>query len=434
MADITGDRRSGPAGNNAPVRQHDEGDGTFSEVTAAHLRAWDATSGSWVRVTADHATGALNTTGGASGGGAATIADGADVAQGTTTDASSANTVIGILKAIKAAITGTLAVSGTVAVSNPTTNPETGLAKDSTLTGGTVRTKVTDGTNNAAVVNNADNDAGRFGVVIDSRNRLWNGAGWDRIPGDATNGQKVQSGQLPSALVSGRLSVDASGVAVPITDNAGSLTVDAPVGTPVNTAVVVSGAAVDPRSIRALTSSDVITAAQGTANATPWNDNVAQWIGSTAPTVGQKAMASSLPVVVSSDQSSIPVLQVPTGGSNVLKTGSLVTTAVTADQIVLTYTVTALKTFYLNYLVMYGRLTTPAATASVLGAISLETPSGTKVITFDDINPTTSEVEFNPVEFPQPIPIAAGVVIRVVVTPAATTSMTWRANFGGYEK
>lgn len=40
-------------------------------------------------------------------------------------------------------------------------------------------------------------------------------------------------GQLPAALVGGRLSVDASGVAVPVTDNAGSLTVDAPVGTPV---------------------------------------------------------------------------------------------------------------------------------------------------------------------------------------------------------
>lgn len=43
----------------------------------------------------------------------------------------------------------------------------------------------------------------------------------------------AKTGQLPSALVSGRLSVDASAVAVPITDNAGSLTVDAPLATPV---------------------------------------------------------------------------------------------------------------------------------------------------------------------------------------------------------
>ena len=37
------------------------------------------------------------------------------------------------------------------------------------------------------------------------------------------------------------------------------------------------------------------------------NINNAQWIGSTAPTVGQKAMASSLPVALASDQPAIPV-------------------------------------------------------------------------------------------------------------------------------
>lgn len=37
-------------------------------------------------------------------------------------------------------------------------------------------------------------------------------------------------------------------------------------------------------------------------------------------------------------------------------------------------------------------------------------------------------------EFAEPIAIAAGTVIRVVVTPGATTSYTWKANFGGYER
>jgi hypothetical protein len=40
-------------------------------------------------------------------------------------------------------------------------------------------------------------------------------------------------GQRAAVSAAGRLSVDASGVAVPVTDNSGSLTVDAPVGTPV---------------------------------------------------------------------------------------------------------------------------------------------------------------------------------------------------------
>lgn len=317
-----------------PVTLHDEQDGTYTQAGAAHLRAWDATAGAWVRVLADHASGGLVTSGGAGGGGAATIADGADVAQGTTTDLSSASTVVGILKAIKAAITGTLAVSGTFWQA---TQPVS-LASAPT-------TAVT-------------------GPLTDTQLRA------TRVP------------------------VDASGVAVPITDNAGSLTVDSPVGTPL----------------------------------------FARLSDGAAALVGQKVMASSLPVVIASDQSAVSFMQTATGGANVLKTGSLVTTAVTADQVVLTYTVTALKTFYLAYLVMYGRLTAVSATASILGAISLETPSGTKVITLDDTNPTTSEVEFNPITFSQPIPIAAGTVVRVVVTPAATTSMTWRANFGGYEK
>lgn len=47
------------------------------------------------------------------GGGAVTIASGADVVEGSTTDTSSSNTVFGVLKAIKAAVQGTLAVSGT---------------------------------------------------------------------------------------------------------------------------------------------------------------------------------------------------------------------------------------------------------------------------------------------------------------------------------
>lgn len=45
---------------------------------------------------------------GGSSGGPVTVADGADVAQGTTTDASSASTVIGLLKNLKAALAGTL--------------------------------------------------------------------------------------------------------------------------------------------------------------------------------------------------------------------------------------------------------------------------------------------------------------------------------------
>lgn len=61
--------------------------------------------------------------------------------------------------------------------------------------------------------------------------------------------------------------------------------------------LAVGGALIDPRSIRALTTSDSI--------------NLGQWIGSAVPTVGQKLMTESIPVVISSDQV-LNIAQVPT--------------------------------------------------------------------------------------------------------------------------
>lgn len=122
------------------------------------------------------------------------------------------------------------------------------------------------------------------------------------------------------------------------------------------------------------------------------------------------------------------------GKSVVMKTGNLVTTATTADQVVLTYTVTAGKTFYLQYVDFNCRLTTYANTSVLFGAISLENPSGTKLIT--ELAMAQSGGFPDPIylAFSEPIPIAAGTVIRVVCTPAASTSFTWQANLGGYEK
>jgi hypothetical protein len=88
----------------------------------------------------------------------------------------------------------------------------------------------------------------------------------------------------------------------------------------------VAGVQVDPRQIRTLTSSDIVTADQGGA---PWSQNITQIAGSTiltaatgiakvgltdgsgtSVTVGQKTMVSSLPVVIASDQvSAIPQVE-----------------------------------------------------------------------------------------------------------------------------
>jgi hypothetical protein len=154
-------------------------------------------------------------------------------------------------------------------------------------------------------------------------------------------------------------------------------------------------------------------------------------VGGSALTLGQKTMANSVPFTMASDQPSIPVtVQPPATGTPVFKTGSLITTATTADQVVLTYTVTSGKIFYLQYVQMNGyRTSLPGNVNPIfLGSMSAETPSGTKIITVDRFHAPSND---SPVALNVPIP--AGTVIRVVVTPSAATSTTWRANFGGYE-
>ena len=122
-----------------------------------------------------------------------------------------------------------------------------------------------------------------------------------------------------------------------------------------------------------------------------------------------------------------------TGKTVVMKTGSLTSTATTADQVILTYTVTSGKTFYMEYVTVTARLTTYAATATNFGNSSLESPAATKLITTIIANAGVINPPFA-IEFGEPIPIASGTVIRVVCTPAATTSFLWQANFGGYER
>jgi hypothetical protein len=122
------------------------------------------------------------------------------------------------------------------------------------------------------------------------------------------------------------------------------------------------------------------------------------------------------------------------GKASVLKTGTLVTTLTTVDQVVVTYTVTSGKTFFLEYINLEGSMTVPAGGTNIaLGLISLESPSGTKLVTKRCVGgggvlPTDLSIPLS-----EPLPIFSGTVVRVVCTPVSTTSMTWVANFGGYE-
>jgi hypothetical protein len=222
---------------------------------------------------------------------------------------------------------------------------------------------------------------------------------------------------LASVSAAGAVKVDGSAITQPI--SAASL----PLPTGAATAAGLTTIDVDLGIINAnLTNGNLKAAQQGTWTVQP---------GNTANTIAWKVDGSAVTQPISGSVS----LGVSTNKTNVLKTGTLVTTATTANQVVLTYTVTGGTTFFVEYVDLSGAQTTPAGgTSIVLGTISLETPSGTKTITRRFIGGGSTVTDTMTIPFAEPIPVAAGVVIRVVVTPNAASSMTWLANFGGYER
>jgi len=141
--------------------------------------------------------------------------------------------------------------------------------------------------------------------------------------------------------------------------------------------------------------------------------------------------AAAISVVTPNDALSILDTGVPPTPvkTNVLKTGTLTTTTTTADQVILTYTVTTGKTFYMTYISIIARGTI-FANNTFLGSSSLESPAGTKLLTIDLTVPNPSDFLLTT---STPIAIPSGTVVRMVCTPAAVTSTVWRANFGGYE-
>jgi hypothetical protein len=144
----------------------------------------------------------------------------------------------------------------------------------------------------------------------------------------------------------------------------------------------------------------------------------------------------ALPVAALPDQNLSGVAQSTLGNTQgktvAMKTGALVTTATTADQVVLTYTVTTGKTLFIEYFDFNARLTTFAATATNFGDCSLESPAGTKLYT-NMVAHSGAPLPAK-LEFAEPIPIASATVVRLVCTPSAATSFTWRGNLGGYER
>jgi len=107
-----------------------------------------------------------------------------------------------------------------------------------------------------------------------------------------TVGQKAMAASIPVVIALDQTSI-------PINDDGGSITVDG--------AVLVTGGpvSVDDGGGSLTVDTPQLPAALVGARL---DTNVGAWLGSTAPTVGQKTMANSVPVVIASDQSTLSVV------------------------------------------------------------------------------------------------------------------------------
>lgn len=107
--------------------------------------------------------------------------------------------------------------------------------------------------------------------------------------------------------------------------------------------------------------------------------------------------------------------------------------ATTTPTTIHSYTVTAGKTFYLEYVDMVCRFSTLSSTLADHGSLTLRIGSS-NVYQALMVNSTTGEVAHQLLTFSEPMPIAAGTTIQLNAIGADATSRIWRGCFGGYEK
>jgi hypothetical protein len=119
----------------------------------------------------------------------------------------------------------------------------------------------------------------------------------------------------------------------------------------------------------------------------------------------------------------------PLLNQNAFATGTLASSAVTADQVILTYTVPAGQPFWLGLIEANVRLTTFATTATNFGTCSFQ-QNGVKRGTFMMAGPGVLNSPLY-LELPEPLPFQAGDILTVVCTPSAVTAFTWEATLIG---
>lgn len=167
--------------------------------------------------------------------------------------------------------------------------------------------------------------------------------------------------------------------------------------------------------------SGTVTANQGTS---PWVENITQ-VGGSSISLGQKTSANSFPVVIASDQSTIPVYVAGAPGTAIAdyKDASAIAAGASDNH---DYTVTAGKTLHLQRIESSG---------SGKAKMDLKIETGVSTGTFN-----TYGSQFNstatpnmPFEISAPVSVAAGVRVRVTMTNRDLLAQDLYSTIMGYE-
>lgn len=167
-----------------------------------------------------------------------------------------------------------------------------------------------------------------------------------------------------------------------------------------------------------------VEANQGAANATPWNENIAQIAGSAPSASNALPVQLSVGAAFISPTNPVPVYMASEGSPvNDLKSASAIGAGASDNH---DYTVTALKTLYLNQVESSG-----SGKAKMLIAVETGVATGVFTSRFVQFN-STAETNMN-IQLKNPIAVAAGVRVRVTMSNRDLLAQDLYSTICGYE-
>jgi hypothetical protein len=167
--------------------------------------------------------------------------------------------------------------------------------------------------------------------------------------------------------------------------------------------------------------SGTITANQGSANATPWNENLTQCSGA-ALDLGQEISTACLPVVIASDQSAVQISQ--TGeASNLCQSA----TAATGTGVTVTLPAVASNFHYITLIEIHKYFTVANAASATPLVVTTTNLPGSLAFTFGQPLGTVGSTDERVYTPATPLKSSVLNTATTIVCPA-TTGIIWRIN------